>query len=182
MRKAARVGDKAHCPSDGHGKDCCSHSVEGPAVKGSPNVFINNRQTMRLNDPGVHSSCCGSNTWKTASGASTVFINNRKAVRIEDKTIHCGGSGKMIEGSSNVFIDDKVTDVLPDPLFNEQYRILDEEGEPMPNVPYYIKDGEGRVFKGVTREDGLCPRVYTDSAEKLEIYLGLAALERWERQ
>lgn len=179
MRKAARVGDDALCPSDEHGKKCCSHSVQGPAVQGSPDVMINNQQALRIGDSGVHSSCCGSNTWKAASGASTVFINGRRAVRINDKSIHCGGSGQLIEGSPNVFIDDEVSETLPDPMYDEQYRILDDEGVPMINVPYYITDATGRVFKGITDGDGLCPRVFTDAPEDLEVYLGLAALEKW---
>jgi uncharacterized Zn-binding protein involved in type VI secretion len=178
MRKAAKVGDDAFCSSDGHGKKCCSHAVQGPAVQGSPDVLINTMQALRIGDPGIHSACCGSNTWKAAEGASTVLINGLRAVRIGDKSSHCGGSGKLIEGSPNVFIDDK-SEVLPDPLYDEQYRILDEDGEPMANVPYYIKDELGRVYKGITEEDGLCPRVFTDNEEELEVYLGVAAMEKW---
>ncbi len=105
MRPITRVGDKARCPSDSHGNDCCSHDVQGPAVQGSPDVFINNKAVLRIGDPGVHSACCGPNTWKTAEGSPTVFINNIPAVRINDTTTHCGGTGKMIEASPDVFTD-----------------------------------------------------------------------------
>jgi YD repeat-containing protein len=104
MPPASRVKDKALCPADSHGKPCCSHSVTGPAVSGSPNVFINGQPALRIGDPGVHSSCCGPNTWKCAEGSATVFINGLPAVRLGDGTTHCGGSGKMIEGSPNVLI------------------------------------------------------------------------------
>lgn len=104
MPAAARIGDKAQCPADGHGCPGCPHSVVGPAVSGSPDVQINGRGALRLNDPGVHAACCGPNTWKAAAGSSTVFINGKPAVRMGDMTQHCGGVGKIIEGSNNVDI------------------------------------------------------------------------------
>lgn len=105
MPPITRVGDKARCPNDSHGNDCCSHDVQGPAIQGSPDVFINGKPVLRIGDPGVHSACCGPNTWKTAEGSPTVFINGIPAVRLNDKTVHCGGIGKMIEASPDVFAE-----------------------------------------------------------------------------
>ena len=105
MPPACRVGDKALCPADSHGKDCCPHTVTGPAVSGSPDVFIDGRPALRVGDPGVHSACCGPNTWKTAQGSPKVLINNIPAVRLGDATSHCGGSGTMVEGSPDVIIN-----------------------------------------------------------------------------
>lgn len=105
MPPACRVGDKAHCPADAHGKQCCPHSVIGPATAGSPNVFIEGKPALRVGDPGVHSACCGPNSWVAAQGSSKVFVNNIPIVRLNDATTHCGGSGKMVEGSSLVIID-----------------------------------------------------------------------------
>jgi uncharacterized Zn-binding protein involved in type VI secretion len=68
-------------------------------------VFINGKAALRIGDPGVHSSCCGPNTWVCAEGSSKVFINNIPAVRLGDATTHCGGVGKMIEGSPDVSFD-----------------------------------------------------------------------------
>ena len=68
MPAAARVGDLARKPSDSHGNDCCPHDVIGAAVQGSPNVFIEGRAALRVGDPGVHSRCCGPNTWLCAEG------------------------------------------------------------------------------------------------------------------
>lgn len=104
MPQAARVTDKANCPSDSHGNPCCSHNVTGPATKGSADVFINSLSALRLGDPGTHAACCGSNTWVCSAGSSTVFINGLPAVRLGDKTTHCGGTGKIITGSNNVSI------------------------------------------------------------------------------
>ncbi len=103
MPKQSRVGDDAHCPSDSHGNICCSHSVTGPGTKGSPDVLVNGKEAMRIGDPGVHSSCCGSNSWVVADGSQTVFFNGIQASRIDDSTTHCGGSGALIAGSDDVF-------------------------------------------------------------------------------
>lgn len=75
----------------------------GPAILGSPTVFVNSLPAVRVGDVGIHAVCCGPNMYKTAKGSGTVFINGKKAVRKGDKTTHCGGSGKMIMGSGNVF-------------------------------------------------------------------------------
>ena len=104
MPAAARLNDLANCPSDSHGNICCPHDVTGPATAGSPNVFTNGLNALRLNDPGVHSQCCGSNTWNCAAGSSIVFINGLPAVRKGDATKHCGGDGTVIIGSGDVFI------------------------------------------------------------------------------
>ena len=104
MPQAARVSDNANNPADSHGNPCCPHGVTGPAVAGSPNVYTNGLSALRIGDPGVHSACCGANSWNCAAGSSTVFINGIPAVRRGDATAHCGGSGKMISGSHNVNI------------------------------------------------------------------------------
>lgn len=122
MPEAARVGDMARCPSDAHGCPGCSHSVIGPAVSGSGNVQINGRPALRLNDPGIHAACCGSNSWNAMQGSSTVLINGMPAVRRGDMTRHCGGLGKMIEGSHNVIIGGAPTSVAP-PSIREKAEI-----------------------------------------------------------
>ena len=42
--------------------------------------------------------------WTAQAGSGTVFINGKKAHRKDDADTHCGGTGKMIEGSSNVIV------------------------------------------------------------------------------
>ena len=104
MPAVSRVGDNANCPSDSHGKDCCSHGVTGPAVSGSPDVSVNGKPVLRIGDPGVHSACCGPNTWNCAAGSATVIVNNIPVVRLGDATAPCGGGGNMVQGSPNVTI------------------------------------------------------------------------------
>ncbi len=99
----SRLGDKSQVPADGHGCPACAHSCVGPAVAGSPNVFVNSKPALRVDDPGIHAACCGPNTWKATAGSGTVIINGKKAHRLNDADAHCGGNGKMIEASTNVF-------------------------------------------------------------------------------
>ena len=104
MPGQGRLGDKAQCPSDSHGCPGCAHSTTGPAIGGSPDVNVNGTPALRVDDPGVHSACCGSNMWKAKSGSGTVFINGKAAHRENDQTQHCGGSGQLVKGSDNVIV------------------------------------------------------------------------------
>ncbi|MDB4963531.1 MAG: repeat-containing protein [Myxococcales bacterium] len=102
MPPQGRLGDKSMVPADAHGCPACPHPCVGPAIQGSPDVFTNSRPSVRVGDKGIHAACCGPNTWTAAAGSGTVFINNKAAHRLGDADTHCGGSGKLIEGSSNV--------------------------------------------------------------------------------
>lgn len=99
----ARLGDKSMVPADSHGCPACPHPCIGPAVGGSPDVFVNGLPAVRVGDPGIHAACCGPNTWKAKAGSATVLINGKKAHRQGDADKHCGGTGQMVEGSPNVF-------------------------------------------------------------------------------
>src|SRR5712692_6049428 len=106
MPAAARLGDKAQVDQDAHGCPACPHPGVGPIVAASSNVFVNDRGAARQDDIGIHAVCCGPNTFKVAKGSPTVYVNGKPFARMNDKTQHCGGSGPIIEGSPDVFIDD----------------------------------------------------------------------------
>lgn len=106
MPPQARLGDKALVPADAHGCPACPHTATGPAIGGSPNVFVNGRPAIRVDDPGIHAACCGPNTWNTETGSRSVFVNGRAAHRLGDMVKHCGGMGQTIEGSPNVNVGD----------------------------------------------------------------------------
>ncbi|EDT7835690.1 type VI secretion system tip protein VgrG [Salmonella enterica] len=72
-----------------------------------------------------------------------------------------------------------VEDLIKDGFFDEQFRILNDSGKPMANVPYFISTESGKTFKGVTDNQGLCKRVFSKEASKLTVWLGVQALERW---
>jgi outer membrane protein OmpA-like peptidoglycan-associated protein/uncharacterized Zn-binding protein involved in type VI secretion len=99
-----RLGDKANVPLDAHGCPACPHPGIGPAIQGSPDVNVNRRPALRVDDPGVHAACCGANTWTATKGSPTVIINGKGAHRMGDQNRHCGGMGQLIEGSPNVIV------------------------------------------------------------------------------
>src|SRR5437899_6383960 len=101
-----RLGDKANVEADAHGCPGCPHPGTGPAIAGSPDVFVNGRPALRVDDVGIHAVCCGPNMWSAQKGAPTVFINGKAAFRKNDPSKHCGGQGKLIEGSDNVIVGD----------------------------------------------------------------------------
>ena len=102
MPPQSRLGDKSNVPVDAHGCPACPHPGVGPAIVGSPDVFVNYRPALRVGDKGIHAACCGPNTWEAIVGSATVFINYKAAHRLGDLDKHCGGVGQMIEGSNNV--------------------------------------------------------------------------------
>jgi uncharacterized Zn-binding protein involved in type VI secretion len=102
MPAAGRVGDKSKVPADAHACAACPHTAVGAAVSGSPNVNVNRLPALRASDKGVHTACCGPNTWVAVQGSSSVFINSLAAHRKGDSDQHCGGMGQLIEGSPNV--------------------------------------------------------------------------------
>lgn len=104
MPEASILGDKAQCTSDGHGCPGCKHPVVGPAIAGSPTVYVNGKPLLRKGDPGLHASCCGPNTWVVKEGSGIVYANGLPVARKDDPTQHCGGLGHLITGSSNVFV------------------------------------------------------------------------------
>jgi len=104
MPGQGRLGDKANVPIDSHGCPACPHPAAGPAIQGSPDVNVNRRPALRVDDPGIHAACCGANTWTAAKGSATVFINGKSAHRMGDQTRHCGGMGQLVEGSPNVIV------------------------------------------------------------------------------
>ncbi|MEZ5364680.1 MAG: hypothetical protein R2748_20670 [Bryobacterales bacterium] len=105
-KPAGRVADLSRASVDAHGCPACPHMCVGPAMTGSPTVFINDRPALRLGDMGTHAACCGPNTWQAIAGSRSVFINDRPAHRQGDEAQHCGGIGRLITGSPNVLISD----------------------------------------------------------------------------
>ena len=106
MQPQSRVGDRSHVPADSHDLPCCAHSCTGPALTGSPDIFINGKAAVRVTDTGEHSHCCGDNTWEAVEGSESVLFNNLRTHRLGDKDQHCGGPGHMIDGSPDVLIGD----------------------------------------------------------------------------
>jgi len=67
-------------------------------------LLVNGQPALRKADPGVHSSCCGPNTWNAQACSGTVIVNGKGAHRLGDATKHCGGVGQLVEGSGDVIV------------------------------------------------------------------------------
>src|SRR5262249_55190598 len=93
-------------PGDAHCCPACPHTAVGPAIIGSPDVFINGMPALRIQDNGIHAVCCGMNMWTATKGAPFVNINGKAAWRVNDMGQSCGGMNKLIQGSPNVVIGD----------------------------------------------------------------------------
>lgn len=102
----AHIASKAFCPNDAH-STCpgCPHPVNGVITSGSSKVLINKLGAARVGEVGIHSACCGPNTFTIATGDPQVLIEGRPAARIGDKTKHCGGMGYIIiDGNRSVVL------------------------------------------------------------------------------
>ncbi|EML4351942.1 TPA: type VI secretion system tip protein VgrG [Enterobacter hormaechei subsp. steigerwaltii] len=89
----------------------------------------------------------------------------------------------MVAASNNLQVTTKpmpfIDDLRKDGLYDEQFRVLDDNGKPLANVPYFIRNEYNETFKGVTDAQGLCKRVFTKEPSKLTVWLGVHALEKW---
>jgi uncharacterized Zn-binding protein involved in type VI secretion len=126
---------------------------------GSPDVLINARAALRVNDSGVHAACCGPNTWLATAGAPTVLINGRPAHRLGDATVHCGGGGTLVSGSPDVIIGDEPFQgtALPPPqdLYDQAFVVrCQSTGTPLADVPYRITRDDGAIIEGRTDASG----------------------------
>ena len=170
MPEAGRLGDQAHVPSDSHGSVCCAHSCIGPATSGSGDVLINGRPALRIDDQGVHSSCCGGNTWVAVAGAPAVLINDRKAHRLNDATQHCGGAGKLVEGSPDVIIGDGGGGAQQLGRYDQAFYLkYDDTGEPVANRRFRIIREDGSVIEGTTDDQGRTQTVESQQSERVRI-------------
>jgi len=93
MSKAGRRGDL-----------CTGHDVHGPrpAIKGSPDVSINDRPALRTGDPFAKHGPTRHGGGMSA-GSSTVTFNDKPAARVGD-ALDCGST--LGDGSDDVFVGD----------------------------------------------------------------------------
>lgn len=86
---------------DDHGQSATSRGI---AVKGSPDVDVNNKAALRVCDKGTgETGPCTGQRWEPIMGSGTVEVNGKPFVRKTDVTQHFAcGPGVMIDGSPNV--------------------------------------------------------------------------------
>ncbi|HVY46643.1 MAG TPA: CHAP domain-containing protein [Minicystis sp.] len=105
MTQAARVGDAAlssgpDAPPVDPNSNGAAEASTVEARDGSPDVFVNGRAALRVDD--------GANgAWQASSGSRGVLINGRPAVRAGDATAHAtDADGVVLDGSADVFFGD----------------------------------------------------------------------------
>ncbi|MDR2819009.1 MAG: PAAR domain-containing protein [Desulfovibrio sp.] len=157
--------------------DAGSHG--GVITTGSRKIFVNDKPMARVGDT---YDCPKHGPNPIVTGANHVFGQEKLVAHVGSKTA-CGAI--IVEGSPDVFVDvpvpaaSFVASTTPRGTYDEQVRVFDRNGDAVKHTPFFIVDGDGNEYKGVTDENGCCPRVYTSTIQRLEIYLGVQALERW---
>jgi uncharacterized Zn-binding protein involved in type VI secretion len=169
-KPAARLGDPTACPLPGHGNN--------PIAAGSPDVLFDGLPAARMGD----ASACGGAMSNNV--IPNVLINGQPAVVVGSVGTHgntvIAGSGTVIIGMSGGGAG--FSEISPLPItgtFDEQFRVLGDTGQPLANVPYFIRDAAGQVYKGVTDQAGRTPRIHTSGKQELRVSVGVHALEQW---
>lgn len=157
-KPAARVSDPTDCPMPGHGTN--------PITGGSPDVFFDGLNAARQTDP----TACGSQIADNV--ITSVLINGLPAVVVGSLGSHgnavMGGSGTVIIGNSGGGAT--FTPITPISFgFDEQFTLLDTEGEPVADFAYKVTTASGEVFRGVTNELGKTQRIPTLIIEELHL-------------
>lgn len=167
MSGAARVTDKHVCPKTGHTINAIESGEDTVLINGLPAATV-----------GSVTSCGAT----IITGSSSVTINGKPAAIIGSATSH---GGVIVGSSGNVFFGDMApkgclsSSSTSTTNYDEQVRLINEDGIPVSNAPFYIQDSSGKTYQGITDDSGLCPRVYTDQESSLTIYTGVHALEMW---
>ncbi|WP_265578325.1 PAAR domain-containing protein [Pseudomonas protegens] len=159
-KPAARATDPTACPIPGHGVN--------PIVSGSPDVIFDGLPVAREGDQ----TACGATL--TGNLISNVLVNGRPVATTDSLGSHgnvvIGGSGTVIIGTTVTVAE--FTPIVPLTIqqsYNEQFELLDAEGEPVPGFSYKIVTPGGKVYRGVTDSNGLTQRVFTSASELLRI-------------
>jgi uncharacterized Zn-binding protein involved in type VI secretion len=157
-KPAARVTDPTACSIPGHGTN--------PIVSGSSDVLFDGLSAARQTD----STACGGAL--AGNVIPNVLINGLPATTIGTVGNH---GNAVIAGSGTVIIGNSGGGALFTPIipisfgFDEQFTLLDTEGEPVADFAYKVTTASGKVFRGVTNELGQTLRISTSVIEKLHL-------------
>ncbi|NUU38157.1 PAAR domain-containing protein [Pseudomonas sp. C2B4] len=162
-KPAARVSDPTACPLPGHGLN--------PIAVGSGDVFFDGLAAARQGDV---SACGGALVGELAS---TVLINGRPAATVGSVGAHgnvvIAGSGTVIIGNSHT----PVPFIPPAPLmlFSHSQHVLmvDQDGNPLQDIPYRITTANGEVIFGKSDARGLTQSVEGQEGETFDIHVAI---------
>lgn len=109
------------------------------------------------------------------------FFDGKEAA-ITGGAVSCGGI-TIGSGTVNIGTDYQssrlVEPILVSSKFDEQIRLVNVNNKVLANVPYYIEDEEGNIYKGVSDQLGKLQRVSTKGKGQYTLLLGVKALEKW---
>jgi uncharacterized Zn-binding protein involved in type VI secretion len=160
-RRIARIGDKVQCPKKGHGAT----------------IIIEGDLTFVIDGKGAAYHGC-----KTSCGA--ILISSQSVTTIN---FGGGGGGQAAATSSSQALatsfraanspeaartESAASPPQENAIFDEQFELLDSEGNALVEVPYTVKFASGMVEHGETDASGRTKRFITDDAESLELFLG----------
>jgi len=167
-KPAAGVGHKVSCPK-------CSGTIT--IVEGAVNATM---LGIKVAVEGMKTSCGATliagqftATIDYGAGAAASSAAPEQAAAAPVATLAAAVLAAAAADAANAGSADKGN-------YDEQVRILDDDGLPTAGVPYHITDEAGKVYKGITDANGCCERVHTLSAQALRILTGVPALEKWQ--
>ncbi|WP_426105448.1 PAAR domain-containing protein [Massilia sp. TSP1-1-2] len=101
--------------------------------------------------------------WSSGSAGATTAAKAAKAlVAAEAASAAASAAGGLSKAASPA----------KDAAFDEQFALLDDQKQPMPDIPYTVKLQSGAYEQGVTDAEGCTKRYATDGAQPIEVYLG----------
>ena len=162
----------------------------GVVISGSSTQYDEEGRTMAVDLDFATCGVCSDGPFQIFGSVSDWTDEGRKMVRDLDLVCCPCRKNRVLARGSSYWIEERgsaarasasVTPArsAPPARADEQVRIVAEDGRPMANCPFHIRDAAGKSYQGLTDESGLCPRVYTDRQLRLDITVGLQALQRW---
>ncbi|WP_426212292.1 PAAR domain-containing protein [Massilia sp. TWP1-3-3] len=101
--------------------------------------------------------------WSSGGSGASSPANAVKALAGAEAAAAAGSAASALS---------KAASPAKDATFDEQFVLLDDEKQPMPDIPYTVKLQSGAYEKGVTDAEGRTKRYATDGAHPIEVYLG----------
>lgn len=151
-KPVARVGDKVACPK------CGPTSI----VTGDPTIEIDGAIVARHND----ATACGSTL--IAASQFRVFITAGGGAQGGASASTATGAGSR-HGSKHERRSASSAVAVARKPFDEQFRAVDSNGQPVPGLPYRIELADGTAIRGLTDGEGKTLRVATESPEELKL-------------
>jgi len=165
-KPAAGVGHKVHCPK-------CSGSVV--IAEGALNATM---MGISIAVDGMKTSCGA--TLIASQITDTIEYGSGSSPAAAATQVASAASATLAAIVAGAGQRAAKTDNADNCKYDEQVRVLDQDGAPIANMPYHITDESGQVYKGLTDADGCCERVHTKDVQSLAILTGVLALEKWQ--